>query len=405
MVYKIIYLLFVISISFGGNIHFLGVTPRHIMVVVMAMLCIANLRILKKYCNNFINLYLIFLFFSFVSFTIDGFLNIFLRNLIAQHCVAIVCYFSTCFFYDKFKSFKFLIVSFLLCGIINALVITLQYMHHPVAIFLGSLFVEEESVASRHLELLEQGEGMYCIGLRGDAVHNGFFQMIMPFFLAYFYLSSPQKKHILYKLLCFSLLLILFISVYFIQERSCIILVVIGFVYYIFRYYKKASPSSRFRLFSISIIIGVTLFVFFFSSLQTVLSESRFNADEPNVRVSLFLQWINYIQTHFLFGGMNTFILFYGTPPHNIVLNSFLQAGVIGFLFGIFLYSRQIILSIRLRDLNMSNTILVYAFIVYSLNSLFHNDSILSGDAICWILWALVVCQQSRFNYLIKWKK
>lgn len=55
---KILFVLFVIALSFGGNFHLFAITPRQFMTIVMFIVCSINYNIIKKGFNRIIGFYL-----------------------------------------------------------------------------------------------------------------------------------------------------------------------------------------------------------------------------------------------------------------------------------------------------------------------------------------------------------
>lgn len=104
-----------------------------------------------------------------------------------------------------------------------------------------------------------------------------------------------------------------------------------------------------------------------------------------------------FISNNFLFGGMSSFLKQYTIHPHCILLNAFVETGIFGFIITLILYSKQIFCAYNLTKISGASLV-IYAFIAYTLNSLLHNDSIITGDAIVWILWGMVLCYKFRYT-------
>lgn len=393
MILRLIYIIFIVSISFGGNYHIGPTTPRQIMAIVMFIICINNYKSIKPYFNKYIGLYILYLLFVSISAINDNSFHSVFRTLIAQHFVALVCYSAVVLYYIKFHDFKLLLKTLLVCGIVNGVVCMLQYMGNSIGMDIGYLFIDaEELQANRHMEQLIDGSGSgYLLGMRGDAVHNGYFQMIMPFILTYFY-KIEQSISLLKSFLYYMLLAFLFAVILLIQERSCIIFTLFVFALYFYNSFRLANGNHKAR-YILMLVVGFVCIAFWgMPLLNEYLSQSRFASSEPNLRLILFNNALAYISDNLFLGGMATFTRLYEFPPHNIILNSFIEAGIFGFIIGSYIYIKQIKIALSV------DNVVIYVFLVYTLNALLHNDSVLSGDAIAWILWGIIISIYNNQN-------
>lgn len=389
---KVFYMAFIVAISFGGNYHIGVTTPRQIFAVLMFILCLINYNAIKPFLKNILGAYVLYLFFVFLSAYNDNSVDSFIRNLIAQHFVALVCYGAITYYFVRFRAFDTIVLAFLICGVANMAVSFLQYFGHPLGFLLGGLFIDtNELMANRHMEMLMDGTGSYLLGMKGDAVHNGYFQMFMPFLMTYVHEKNIffNKTNVFRNLFYYTLLALLFICILLIQERSCILFSL--FTYMVFLYFK-------FKHFDISkkVLICAFGFIFLFFCVYLmwpVISEyidnSRFVGRDDDLRENLLMGTFKYISENVLLGGMSSFVRQYDFPPHNIFLNAFVEAGICGFFLSIFIYFKQMKMAFSLAKIRVE-TLICYAFIAYMLNSMLHNDSILTGDVIVWILWGMV---------------
>lgn len=389
---KPLYFIIIIAISFGGNYHIGDTTPRQIVAVLMFVLCLLNFNTIKSYYNRIVGLYAIYLFFVFISAYYDDSQSVFVRNLAAQHLVALTSYGAVAYYYTRFKSFDAIIVAFLFCGIINMAVCFLQYFGNPLGFQLGLLFIDENEIsANRHMEKLMEGTGSYLLGMRGDAVHNGYFQMIMPFFLVYIHYKYIlfAKASFIRDLIYYCFLTMLFVVVLLIQERSCILFCLGSYIFYLLFRFASLSVSKRIL---VGILTGFVLICGLYLLLPLIseyIGKSRFVDHDNSIREYLFSNTLNFISEHPFLGGMSSFVRMNGFPPHNIFLNAFVEAGICGFILSLCIYIKQMKTSFKLNNARRVSLI-AFAFIAYMLNSLLHNDSILSGDVVAWILWAMV---------------
>lgn len=401
MIFKLIYLILTFAISFGGTIRLGGFTPRQAMAIIMFIICVINIKTIKPYLQYFLPLYLCYLSLAFLSTCVDGFAATFSRNLISQHLVAMVCCASMFVYYKREVNFNIIVNGFLICGFLNAFVCLLQYIGNPIGISIGYLFIGEEDVqANRHMEQLIDGSGSgYLLGMRSDAVHNGYFMMIMPFLLIHLYKQFHNYKFKLIKNVLLILgLVLLFTVILLIQERSCILLSTLVFLFYLWIMFESGNHSQKKRFILGSLIILGLLLYFALPPFLEYLSESRFTSTDQGVRVRLLNGCFDFIPSNLLLGGWQSFIAKYDFPPHNYFLNACVEAGIFGLFIASVLYLRQIKTAISISRYN-NNSLICYAFLAYTLNSQLHNDSIMTGDAIVWLLWGMVLSIYKDSNY------
>lgn len=396
---NILYFFFVVAISFGGNIHIGGTTPRQIAAILMFCITIGNIKLLRPYYSNFIKLYGLYLIIAAFSSFLDYNFDNFFRDLVSQHFVAMSCLGAFVVYYSKVGSFKSVIFAFVVCGLLNSAVCWLQYIGNPIGYVIGSLFISESDLqASRHMELLIEGNGSYLLGMRGDAVHNGYFMMIMPFLLTYLYkMENVSRWLFLKRILYIIILLQLFLVLFLIQERSCILFSGIVYILYLRNNFKYLNSSAKVSLLFFIPIIFVLIFVYLLPYIDTFLDNSRYVTGNDDLRLGIISNTFEFISNNFLLGGMSSFLRQYTIHPHCILLNAFVETGIFGFIITLMLYFEQIFCAYNLTKISGASLV-IYAFIAYTLNSLLHNDSIITGDAIVWVLWGMVLCYKFRYT-------
>lgn len=402
MLYKLLYILFIISISFGGNLHIVGTTPRQVAAVVMLLLCILNFRIIRPYLKCFFKLYIAYLVIALILAYLDDYAVAFGKTLLSQHLVAMASMGAIIVYYNKYKSFDLIIWTFVFCGLANAIVCILQYLVNPIGLAIGYIFIgQEEGQAVRHMEQLSDGSGSgYLLGMRGDAVHNGYFQMIMPFLLTHLYRKYDWSKSFILKSAYYLVLALFFIVILLIQERSCILIAVCVFLLYLKNAFTLLNSSKKAKYILSGLIMLCIVSYFAIPYFEEYLLDSRFMAEDSGLRSGLLVACADFIPQHLFLGGWNTFCTKYVFPPHNIFLNSLIEAGIFGFFIALVLYFRQLKMSWSIPKLD-ENILIIYAFIAYTLNSQLHNDSILTGDVIVWTLWGIVMCVYFNYKLLL----
>ena len=389
-IFNVIYWLFILSLVFGSSIYIGPVTPRQFFAVVMGIFCVFNLKSLKRFIvDKVIFAYIIFLVVEGVSFIYENRIEFFLRDLISKHCVAIVAYLSTVLLYKKVQNLNALFGPLIIAALINGIICILQYIGNPSALALGAIFtdLENESTFSNFKKMAE-GTGDYVFGLLGNPVNNGLF-MMFSFFAPIAFITKDTLK-IKVGVLA-GILLFIYVCIFIIQQRSCLLIVTVLAIYFLWK---------RFHLKKIFLFLLGILPVFFLFAynidVDNIIANTRYEhrdiTDEP--RYYLYMKAISYISSHFLLGGIGKFLNEVGNLPHNIILNAFVYTGILGAVPILYIYFKQIYTSFVSINKNVKkNNQLVsaaLALMAISLNSLLHNNSIISGEIYIWIFWGVL---------------
>lgn len=390
---RVFFLTFVVAVIFGGSIYIGPATMRQYMAVVLFLYCAVNFRGLSKYVNSYIWMFGVFVLLYGVCSVVDDGFNDFIRLTVSSYGVGIVGYMATILYMKRYGEYKILMITLLVCGAINGTVTLMQYIHNPIGIAIGSLFVDQENYqkVSEFSHLIDGESGIALPGLFGDAVLNGYFMLLMPLILIEYW---NKQKETVWKLLYVGLFLFYEVSIFATQERSALLvalLVLLAYVYY------KLKPSKRILMIFLASIVIVTIPIIV---SQDWFSESRFaedNSDEP--RLMIYSGYISYLLEHPLWGGLNAPYKLLGYRPHNVVLNAFCYAGVLGGGVVLYLIFKQMMLSVG----NIKKNICIgisLGFIAYTLNGMFHNASLVAGDVMLWVMWGAIFYSSKKTKKL-----
>ena len=118
---------------------------------------------------------------------------------------------------------------------------------------------------------------------------------------------------------------------------------------------------------------------------------------DEGLREKLFTDGFNYFLEHPM-GAYQQYVLEGHTQAHNVFVNALLFGGIFGGIIGIgiIIYQLVVIMEVILKALRkrINSTMLVVcslAYLDYTLNSFFHNPSVLAGVSIYFVLWSMVV--------------
>lgn len=230
------------------------------------------------------------------------------------------------------------------------------------------------------------------VGLMGFVVTTGY--MIAGFFPLIFvkYFKGQYYRFLLMAVVGFSAAL-------FCQQRSALLVTLLFFWATLYFLSKKKSILTLVGLVTVSLIV-----IFFEPILVFMLENVLNNADkfqknvlEDYARTYTYLHAFNFIGEFPLFGGRGNYYAMYPYyvpktirfTPHNVILNGYVDAGLIG----ICLIATLFVASIRrlyqyfkeyLTNGNYLPFLLFSSAICFMFNSLFHSDGFTSGDNFFW---------------------
>lgn len=290
-----------------------------------------------------------------------------------------------------------MVYTLLAMGLLNSLVTIGQFFYIPFFRQLPeTLHISIDADFLINQELERDLLGLTIPGLMINTVTNGYFTMVVAILYAY---VSKQKINVLVIIPW----LITMAASYFVQERGPFYIALAFSVYLLFIKIKVTTSTLKkflyFCVFTVVIIYGI-------SKLYPFLLEggSRFalGTDAVN-RDVLFHKSFEFISENLLFGGFYK-LLDSGVTAHNLILNALIYGGIFGALFIFSLLYQQFkeIVKIYTRGIsidNYQNLVIGSVFIAYTLNSFIHNLSIVTGDALIWVIWgAFFINNKSQIN-------
>ena len=111
---------------------------------------------------------------------------------------------------------------------------------------------------------------------------------------------------------------------------------------------------------------------------------------------------INYIMDHPIIGGSHRLHAMYNIYPHNLFLLAFCYGGFLGgfaIMLILFWQAKPLwrVLRRKVADTNPVCFFAALAYLAYTLNSMVHNRSIVTGDEVIWMLWGLFYFEYLKF--------
>ena len=394
--YSLVYsLFFVLTMVFGG-VSFIGpVSFRHIIVVIMLLV---NLFVCKfMYKDKFISIYFIFVLFYFICSFFTGHISAAIERILSYYFVCYIAYCSTILLITRYRNEKLLFYLIIGLGIVNAVVTVGQFVHNPVASQIADYLNLADS------EYLEEIEGrsviasyFYMPGICG-VVYNGYLTMVVSILSAKFQAGR-------FSIIGFLISVVLLISCFMVQERSSFALGLLLTLYLILwstiSNLKKKKPGAARVFFIIFIVLAAYAM---YNGFQVMMSgESRMAmVGMESGREDIYNSVWSYIVENPLLPGIERFVEIHKTYPHNLFFNAYVYAGPVGFIMITILivkmFSRA--LPFFFRSISKDNSLLItfcFCFLAYNVNSLVHNNSLVTGDMLLWIIWGGIYALTKR---------
>ena len=389
--FKVIYALFFIASIFYANLRFSGITPRHIMTVVMFIACV---RIEKRaFLDKYFKIYLFFVFGFGISSILTGYFAPFLNNLIGFYFVAYVGYWATKILVKKYNAQGFFVNLFVIVGLLDALVTIGQFLYIPFFVTMPDIL--HTRTDERFQELLESERdlsGIAIPGLIGDDVYNGYFMMVTAILCLYYVRKGIGVLKLIPWLICM-------IASYMIQERAAFLLAIVLSVLTMNKIiFSGRSQKKMLQMFFFYLVVAVGA-VYLIDFLLG--GDSRFAMGlEDEDRQYLWQRSWGFIEENFLFGGWYMMLDTKHIYPHNVLVNAWIYGGILGLIVIVILLCKQMLQVIKtcfqkMTSVGIVNLLIGLSFAAFTLNSYYHNVSVVSGDIVVWMLWGAFILPET----------
>ncbi len=398
--YKVTYILFLLSAFLYGSLPIGPLTLRQIMAVIMFIVCFIKDK--RFYVDKYLKVYFIFVAFWFFSSFATGHIMDFLHDLVGYVFVAYVGYWAIIILKRKYNALHILVYTLVFLGVFDALVTVTQSLYVPVFdSFLERLhlgIVDEEFLAkqARGVDMI----GISIPGLYGSPVTNGHYLLVS--FIASFALQRYRFKPLGY---VFSV--IIFIGLFFCQQRGPFYVGILMLFFLLFKSYFTERPPVVKTLFLLFVaIIGVLVIPSYIENLSLLESRMTLDAGEDS-RTVIYSNTFDWIMDNPL-GGF--YVLHEIKDPHNFFLNAFVYGGWLGGLFVIYVLFIQLKSIVKtcmgkVNEQTYLTFILAVAYLGVTGNSMVHNISIITGNIGTWMVWAAFLANyQSRDQEMKGWK-
>lgn len=386
MKFKILYSIFLVVSLFYSTVPILGpISIRHFLTITMLGMCYfeGGLKL-----DRFLKWYMLFLLFYTVVEAGSGYSSYVFGKLLGTYLASIALYISSKIIIEKYQAAHLIINILVILGLINAIEAIWQFTGSPIAQILPQILhitLSEEDIA--YYNAREDFHGYSVGGLMG-IVTSGYFLSATSVLALY----NQKGKITATNWIIFS---IIFFALFLVQERSGLFSgLLCAFIFYVLFsiHNQKALFSSAF----VFILAAIIIIKYIPSHIS--YEEMRYTSIgiSDNRRTQIAMDAIKWIFQN-PEGGANYFFNMGGHYPHNYFINAFLYGGIIGggILIGILFVQLSKIINVVvsfLKENTYSPLLLAscLAYLCYTLNSLFHNYSLVLGGEMIFLLWAMI---------------
>lgn len=378
--YLIVCLLYPVLPVFGP------ISLRHILTLIMLVWCIAENsfafdRFLKWFC--------VFLLFSALGPIVSGYAAPFFSRLFGTYLAAIVIYMSTKIVIKKYNGSKWILSVIFVVAILNSIVAIGQFYGSPIATTLPlTLRISMSEEMIEFYENTEDFHGRYVGGILG-IVASGYFLSSSCILSLY----NSKGKIKIYNWLLFAFLVF---ALFLVQERSGLIAAILC----VFIYLMVSVANNGKTIFSlIAAVIIAAVFISYYGGQLINVNEMRYVSegfDNSNRVYILSVAWRVFLSNPM--GGIDAFHARGVMDPHMVFVNAFLYGGIFGGIIVIGIIFSQIIKVLRVllesfRWKKHSSILVVFsiAYFCHTINSFFHNPSLVSGDVMFFVFWGAII--------------
>lgn len=380
MLYQVLYALYTIATIVFGGVYLVGpFTIRHVAVFFFLLYMLIHYKGFPK--DKTMTAYWLFIFLFGISSISNGFTEGFSKMLIANYLVCYVSFWATSILIEYHRSYHVFVYTFVAIGVISGIFTILQYFNVYWAFVVPDLlrtFTSEEMDQLSTLEGIIANQSLPGIFNRVD---NGYYIAAATVLSTILY--SKTRK--LYTLIVWMFLVL---SLYMVQQRAALF---IGLSLSLLSLNFNLTKTHKRVVISV-VIVGVLYIIGLNTDILSFLNDSRY-ADMTNTesRQDLWKIAYDYIMYHPFDANLFDFGKRYpDVAAHNLFLNAFLCCGMFGgllILYILIVFSKRCVDIYKLRkSVKVEYYLAALAFIAFNFISLTHNNSVVNGNIVFWIL-------------------
>ncbi len=335
---------------------------------------------------NYVNIYVLFLVVTCLIKLLtepDG-LSEYIKDVFALHLVAITAYFGVAYFVKTEKQLTIVLSLLTFIGFANSIVSILQINGHPLGYAVAKFFYPlGQSLSELEDDISNFDFGDVVVqGIFGTGAYNGISNALLAILSMYFMFKKGVTKYVSI-IIC----VVMFMGCFYIQQRAAMGLLIVGILLAIWRF----SPKKYLLL---AVLVGCLAFAFTNTSVDIESFgrlQGMFELDAARERA--YSRSLNFISDNLFLGGEMKFFQIHHGSPHNFIFASLIMSGLLGSIIIFYLFVKMFIISSKIifRCDNSPEFYLGCASLTYLCNSFFHTTSLVRGDVIYWIVFALML--------------
>lgn len=385
MFFRIFFSIYLIVSLFYGTVPIMGsISLRHILTIMMLGVCYfeGGLKL-----DRFLKWYIAFLLFYVIVEAGSGYSSYVFGKILGTYLASIVLYMATKVVIEKYNAEHLITNILIILGFINAIEVIGQYLGSPLAIALPQIL--RIPMSEEDLELVNSEQPLQNVsGLMG-IVTSGYFLSAISVLALY-------NKRNQISILNWAVFAVIFFALFLVQERSGLIAGIICAILYFS--IVSIREQRNFKTAFLTSVIAIILITSGFLSQIVSIEDTRYFSVgmSDNKRISIATDAFSWVLQNPI-GGRSYYYDMGGYYSHNIFTNALLYGGIIGggILIGIlFVQIFKIINIVSAYFLRFTYSPLLLAtcmaYLCYTLNSLFHNYSLVTGGEMILLLWAMI---------------
>lgn len=404
-----LYIFFIISVILLGSV-FIGPFSIRVYatVVMMAYLIINYKKSKQKLPNSFIYFYLAFIILMGIAMGANGEFNEFgyVKTVLSYHLVSIVAYYATGYFNITRRQINITISVLVAIMLATSIVTILQYFNHPVGWGIGSMFGELDISHEERIENIDDillGSSL-AYGIMQHSFTNAMNISVLGV-LSFCNIIRSQK--VIFRILNIAICMTGLAACFMTQQRSAFYMMLAAYIICMFVCFRKKIVLA------VLIIIPI---IYYCVDVNLLFNEDNIgrlaleNSKLDDTREKLWSDALDFISENSLWGGPVAYAsLNNGLASHNFFLNAFIYGGFCGGIVLIILFFKIFAMSImklvnmvQFGNLRQTQFFCLVALIIYLLQGLFHNESLVTGSVVLMLLLALVLVADDT-NYFNKY--
>ena len=388
------FLFFIVAVLMLGSITVGPFSVRVYMTVLMLVYLVATSKPAKEKVygirRDYIFWFLICIAMLGLALLFNGGLKEFgfFEKCLSHYLVCIVAYFAIDRYVKKDLHFDMIVGVLSLIILFNVMVTVLQYQNNPIGWGIGVLFSDISQV-EQFADYLNDHESFAGVsklpGIFGHPVNNGFFLAV-----ATSMLLTGFGKHKSRMLSVFYALTIVaaMVAIFMLQQRAAFYLMIIVIAYHLMKSF-VSKPSKFIFPFAVAIIV---VLLFFPSSDISEVELGKLASSDNSSRTSVWSWAFTVILNNPLFGNLVQYNQSAEYSAHNVLIDSLIDSGIVGFIPLFYLYVKTVKDALRIMFKTKYNYARVFSYsVLISMGmGMFHNTSYLTGDVIIFIALALM---------------